>query len=74
MARFKVSIDRSACISDAICTALSSNWYMDRDGKASFRNEIIGDSDYAHNREAEISCPVAVIRIEEIPAEIPQGE
>lgn len=64
MGKFKVSIDRSACIGDAICTALSANWYMDKDGKASFRKEIIDDSEYPDNREAEISCPVAVIKIE----------
>ena len=67
LTKFKVSIDRSACISDAICTAISENWYMDRDGKASFRNEIIDEGQYAENHEAEISCPVSVIRITRIP-------
>lgn len=66
MPKFKVSIDRSACISDAICTAISSNWYMDRDGKASFYNEFIDESDYTDNHEAEISCPVSVIKIEKV--------
>lgn len=66
MNRYRVSIDRSACISDAICTAISDNWYMDKDGKASFVNEIIEDSDYNDNHEAAISCPVSVIRITKI--------
>lgn len=66
MAKFKVSIDRSACISDAICTAVSGNWYMDSDGKASFHREIIDDSEYGENHEAEISCPMSIIKIEKI--------
>lgn len=63
MTKFKVSIDRSACISDAICTAISENWYMDKDGKASFVKEIIEDSEFDGNHEAAISCPVSVIKI-----------
>lgn len=66
MTKFKVSIDRSACISDAICTAISENWYMDRDGKASFVKEVIDESEYEDNHEAEISCPVSVIKITRI--------
>ena len=66
MAKFRVSIDRSACISDAICTAVSGNWYMDSDGKASFRKEIIDDSEYDENHEAEISCPMSIIKIEKV--------
>lgn len=66
MSKFKVSINRSACISDAICTAISNNWYMDGDGKASFHNEVIDESEYTDNHEAAISCPVSVIKIVEI--------
>lgn len=66
MPKFKVSINRSACISDAICTAISNNWYMDRDGKASYHREIIDDSEYNDNHEAAISCPVSVIKIEAV--------
>lgn len=66
MEKFKVSIDREGCIGDAICTALSRNWFMDTDGKASFRSEIIDESDYESNHEAEISCPVAVIRLHKL--------
>ncbi len=66
MTKFKVSIDRSACISDAICTAISSNWFMDKDGKASFHREFIDESEYDNNHEAEISCPVSIIKIEKI--------
>lgn len=66
MAKYKVSIDRQGCIGDAICTALSRNWFMDSDGKASFRSEIIEESEYESNHEAEISCPVAVIRLQKL--------
>ncbi len=66
MAKFKVSINRSACISDAICTAVSENWYMDSDGKASYHKEIIDDSEYDENHEAEISCPMSIIKIEKV--------
>ncbi len=66
MADYKVSINREGCIGDAICTALSNNWFMDRDGKASFHKEDIDDSEYESNHEAEISCPVAVIGIKKL--------
>ena len=48
---------------DAICTALCSNWYMDTDGKARFRQETISDSDYESNHEAEISCAAGIIEV-----------
>ena len=67
MAKYRVSIDREGCIGDAICTALSENWYMDSDGKASFRSEIIGEPEYDSNHEAEISCPVAIIKLHKLP-------
>lgn len=66
MAKYKISIDRPGCIGDAICTALSRNWFMDSDGKASFHREIIDESEYESNYEAEISCPVAVIRMQKL--------
>jgi ferredoxin len=66
MAKYSLSIDRENCISDAICTALCSNWKMDEGGKASFVKGTIGDEEYECNREAEISCPTGVIRIKRI--------
>ncbi len=63
MSSYRVSIDRKDCIGDAICTALCDNFYMDSDGKASVRNEIIPDSKSEENIEAERSCPVGIIRI-----------
>ena len=66
MAKYRVSIDREYCISDAICSALCSNWRMDDDGKASFVKGTIGEEDYECNREAQVSCPTGVIRIEKL--------
>ena len=66
MSRYRVSIDRKGCIGDAICTALCQNWYMDSDGKASFRNELIVQEEYDSNREASISCPTGVIKIDRV--------
>lgn len=63
MSSYRVSIDRKNCIGDAICTALCDNFYMDSDGKASVRSEIIPDSKAEENIEAELSCPVGIIRI-----------
>ncbi len=63
MTVYRVAIDRDRCMGDAICTALCSNWYMDRDGKASYRQETISDSEYESNHEAEISCPAGIIEV-----------
>ncbi|MCL4438371.1 MAG: ferredoxin [Candidatus Thermoplasmatota archaeon] len=63
MSDYRVSIDRKNCIGDAICTALCDNFYMDSDGKASVRNEIVPESKSGENIEAEISCPVGIIKV-----------
>jgi ferredoxin len=63
MQKYSISIDRENCIGDAICSALCSNWKMDDDGKASFINGTITEEEYQCNREAEISCPTGVIKI-----------
>lgn len=66
MVKFRIEIDRERCLGDAICTAICSNWYMDSDGKASYRNSEIGQDEYVENHEAEISCPAAIIKIRKI--------
>ncbi|MCL5802403.1 MAG: ferredoxin [Thermoplasmataceae archaeon] len=67
MAGYKISLDRKGCLSDAICTALCpSNWFMDSDGKASFKNEVIGENELEDNMEASRSCPTGIIRISKI--------
>lgn len=64
---YKISLDRKGCLSDAICTALCpSNWFMDTDGKASFRNEILNENELEDNMEASKSCPTGIIRISKI--------
>ncbi len=66
MNRFRIDFEREKCLGDAICTAICSNWYMDSDGKASYRNNEIGQEDYEENHEAEISCPAEIIKIRKI--------
>ena len=64
MTSYRITLDREGCIGDAICTALCpENWFMDEDGKAAFRKEVIEESEYQCNSEAENSCPTGVIRI-----------
>lgn len=67
MSKYRISVDRSGCLADTICTAICpQNWFMDMDGKASFRNEIIDEEDLECNREAALSCPTGIIRINKI--------
>ena len=67
MSRYRISVDREGCLADTICTAIcSGNWYMADDGKASFKNEIIGEDDLECNREAALSCPTGVIKLKKI--------
>ena len=66
LAKYKITIEREGCISDAICTALCRNFIMDDDGKASVINEIVDESEYPSHHEAEISCPTGVIRVRRI--------
>ena len=67
MSEYRITLDRKGCLSDAICTALCpSNWFMDSDGKASYKHEIIGEKDLEENMEASRSCPTGIIRISKI--------
>lgn len=67
MAEYRISVDRNGCLADTICTAIcSSNWFMDDDGKASFRKEIVDESEYECNKEAALSCPTGIIKITKV--------
>lgn len=67
MSKYRISVDREGCLADTICTALCpDNWYIDNDGKASFKKEIIDESEYGDNKEAALSCPTGIIRIRKI--------
>lgn len=64
MSKFRITVERSGCLADTICTAIcSDNWFMDDDGKASFRKEIIDEEEYKCNIEAARSCPTGIIRV-----------
>ncbi|MEM3675566.1 MAG: ferredoxin [Thermoplasmataceae archaeon] len=64
--KYRVSVEREGCISDAICTALCRNFVMDDSGKATVVKDVIDESEYLQNHEAEVSCPTGVIRITKI--------
>ncbi len=67
MAKYRISVDRSHCLADTICTALCpENWYMAEDGKAAMRREVIEESEYRSNHEAALSCPTGIIKIRKI--------
>lgn len=67
MAKYKITLDREGCISDAICSSLCpENWYMAEDGKANFKKEKIGEDELECNKEAAKSCPTGIIKITKI--------
>lgn len=67
MTKYRISVDREGCLADTICTAIcSDNWYMADDGKASYRDEIVDESQLQCNREAALSCPTGIIKIRKI--------
>lgn len=67
----KVVHDRDNCIGCSACVMVCPKfWKMDDDGKSTLigntNNELeIADEDLMTNKEAEASCPVAVIHVEE---------
>lgn len=62
----KVVFDQDACIGCAACTSVSTNWVMNSDGdKALPQKTEISADELAENREAESTCPVSAIKIEE---------
>lgn len=63
MRKYKVTIDKEACIGCAACTALCDNFIMDGD-KAKAKKMIISEKELAKNKEAENSCPVNAIKVE----------
>ena len=64
MAKYKINLDRSKCIGCGACVAACpSNWEMQDDGKTRNKKEIISDSEYSGNKEAEEVCPVNAINL-----------
>ena len=64
MAKFKIEIDKEACIGCAACTAsCADNFEMDGD-KAKVKNPEVDD--IGCNKDAADSCPVTCIKITEL--------
>ena len=67
----KVKHDRDGCIGCSACVMVCPKfWEMSDDGKSTLKghtdNELeIGEEDVSCNKEAEASCPVNVIHVEE---------
>ena len=62
----KAKIDQDQCIGDGICEDICPNVFqLGEDGFAHVINDNPGEDDYEGVREAEISCPVSCITIEE---------
>ena len=60
----KVSVDKETCIGCGACVAICSNFDMGDDGKAyPIKKEI--DDNISSNKDAEETCPVDAIKVEE---------
>ena len=67
MAKWKVTVDRDACIGDGICASLCADVFeMDDEGKSVVIKEIIEDDLKDCVQEAVDSCPVSCITMEQI--------
>ncbi len=67
MGKWKVAVDRDACIGDAICASLCPDVFeLDDEGKSKVIKEIIEDDLYDCVKEAVDSCPVSCISMEQV--------
>ncbi len=67
MAKWKVTVDRDACIGDGICASICPDVFeMDDEGKSVVLKEIIDESLHECAQEAADSCPVSCIHIEQV--------
>ncbi len=67
MGKWKVTVDRDACIGDGICASLCPDVFeMDDEGKSVVIKEEIGDDLYDCVKEAVDSCPVSCISMEQL--------
>ena len=78
MAKYKVILDREACIGAAACAAVGPQfWKMVEDGKvdligATYNNDtktwdlIIDEKDFIVNQESAQVCPVNAIKVVKI--------
>ena len=67
MGKWKVAVDRDACIGDAICASLCPDVFeLDDEGKSKVIKETIEDDLYDCVQEAVDSCPVSCITVEQV--------
>ena len=67
MGKWKVAVDRDACIGDGICASLCPDVFeLDDDGKSKVIKEVIEDDLYDCVKEAVDSCPVSCISMEQV--------
>ncbi len=67
MGKWKVVVDRDACIGDGICASLCPDVFeLDDEGKSKVIKEIIEDDLYDCVKEAVDSCPVSCITMEQV--------
>ena len=62
MKKFKIKLDKEACIGCGVCTSVCDNWIMD-DNKAKPKKTTISEKELKCNKEAEDICPVDAIKI-----------
>ena len=60
MAKYKIEIDKEACIGCAACTAVCDNFEMDGDKAKPKKAEV---DDIGCNQDAVDSCPTNAIKI-----------
>lgn len=64
MAKYKIILDKSKCIGAGNCVqANSSNYRIEKDGKAKVIKADIDESELAKNKLAAKGCPTAAIKI-----------
>lgn len=64
MAKYKIKIDKDACIGCGACVSIAEKLFGLEDGKAYAIKKEIADSELANAKEAADSCPVQAIKIE----------
>lgn len=58
---YSINHDRAACIGCGACAAVSSNWFMEDDGKAS--TKYVDFNELGDELNAAESCPVNCIHL-----------
>lgn len=65
MTKYKVELDEKACIGCGACTVCCDNFVLSGDKAKPVKN-IIDQSEFKANKEAEEGCPVTCIVVKKI--------